>query len=198
MSHIGDLRLRLFDTYSFDSQSSQEEESSDEEESGEDDASEGTKSKTALGKRKASGKSQKPPRKGPEKKARSKFASLMTVMYPANPPFQEAQESKWSTSTRWRAFPSQKRSCGIGSTLLSYSIATPHLRSTSHLTNTYTRLDSQHISSFVQSVVLIIHYPRQQPSLVVNIGTVKLRWGRGGIGIYILLDSMRGVIYDML
>ncbi|KAI0091766.1 ribosomal L28e protein family-domain-containing protein [Irpex rosettiformis] len=54
--------------------SSQEEGSSSEEDNNHDSDSDSesgeTKSKVALGKRKAAGKSQKPPRKGPEKKAR--------------------------------------------------------------------------------------------------------------------------------
>lgn len=156
VSHIGDSRLRLFETYLLNSQSSQEE-SSDEEsqESGEDDASEGTKSKVALGKRKASGKSQKPPRKGPEKKARSEFVSLMIAMGPTDLPSQGVRESRWNTSTRWRVFPSRKRSYGIGSTLLSCSTAKLSLWSNSHLTKTHTRLDSHHTSSFVKACYLL-------------------------------------------
>ena len=49
---------------------SDEEDDEDEDEEGSDEDEEGPKSKVALGKRKASSRPSKPPKKGPEKKAR--------------------------------------------------------------------------------------------------------------------------------
>ncbi|KAI0791639.1 ribosomal L28e protein family-domain-containing protein [Irpex lacteus] len=62
----------------FSSQGDEGSSEEDEEDGSEEDEDEGPKSKTALGKRKASGKSQKPPRKGPEKKARRRFPTYFS------------------------------------------------------------------------------------------------------------------------